>query len=220
MFAQSSTIDIHFRILKIGQFDSTEFSFTNHHTSSIKLIKKLINSSYTIKYPKNLTIAPGQTVKFKCFIKRHSVGQFIDSSKSISYTLGSSTKKVKLMVKALVPMKIESDFNYQNDFNVHDSIVFDSIQHDFGKVKEGDQVAHFYYFRNYSSKPLIILAMETNCGCVTPTFSKEPVISYGIGQIKIMFNTSGKLGFNQKSVTFRTNLGVVNLTLKCEVTPR
>jgi len=213
----SSTIEIDFKILKIGQLDSTEFSFTNHHTSSIKLINKSINSSFTIKYPKNSKLESGQTVKLKCYIKRHSVGEFIDSSKFISYVLGTSTKKVKLLVKALVPKKIESSFSYQNEFNIHDSIVFDSIQHDFGKVKEGDHQEHYYYFRNYSSKPILILSAPTNCGCLTSVFSKEPLMPGEISRIGLSFNTNGKIGYNNKTVTVKTNLGDIYIHLKCEV---
>lgn len=96
-------------------------------------------------------------------------------------------------------------------------VVFDRTFHDFGKVQEGEQVKTTFKMTNLGKEPVIIQRDQVQCGCTTPTYSKEPVMPGKSTEIVIGFNTNGKMGINNKTVTLFTNGGTHELSFKCEV---
>ena len=44
-------------------------------------------------------------------------------------------------------------------------------QHEFGDIVQGQSVSHKFTFTNTGSEPLIILQVQTNCGCTAPASS-------------------------------------------------
>lgn len=84
-------------------------------------------------------------------------------------------------------------------------IAFEDKNHDFGTLTEGDVVVHSFKFKNIGSDPLQILDVQVSCGC---TVAAKPEGLIGVGQedeIKIQFNSQGKVGSNKKSVGIITN---------------
>ncbi len=66
---------------------------------------------------------------------------------------------------------------------------FEHSEHSFGKVAEkGGKVSHIYPFTNTGNAPLVILSVETSCGCTKATFDKKPVLPGGSGQITITYD--------------------------------
>lgn len=125
-----------------------------------------------------------------------------------------TAKKPKKAVKATVkteaaPKVVLSDKAYD--------IKFDKTFHDFGKATEGDQVETIFVITNIGKEPVIIMSHEVQCGCTTPTYSKEPIMPGQSSNIKVGFNTNGKMGVNDKTVKITTNGGVHELKFKCEV---
>jgi hypothetical protein len=56
-------------------------------------------------------------------------------------------------------------------------MTFESMEHDFGKIKEDAGPANFNFnFKNTGKVPLVISAVNASCGCTTPEWSKEPVL--------------------------------------------
>lgn len=96
-------------------------------------------------------------------------------------------------------------------------VKLDKTFHDFGKVNEGEQVETSYTLTNVGKEPVIIQKDQVECGCTTPTYSKEPIMPGKSAVIKVGFNTHGKIGVNNKKVTLTTNGGEIILTFKCEV---
>ncbi len=99
-------------------------------------------------------------------------------------------------------------------------VKFDKTFHDFGKVSEGEQVETIYVITNVGKEPVLIQSDQVECGCTTPSYSKEPIMPGKSTNIKVGFNTNGKLGTNNKKVTLTTNGGKHELTFKCEVTEK
>ena len=82
---------------------------------------------------------------------------------------------------------------------------FSESKHDFGEVIQGNVVEHYFEFSNVGNLPLVISNIITPCGCTAPTWPKEPIKPGGKGKIKIVFNSSGKIGKQNKIVTIISN---------------
>jgi hypothetical protein len=82
---------------------------------------------------------------------------------------------------------------------------FDEKKHDFGDVIQGDVVEHYFKFTNEGKEPLVISGIVTTCGCTAPTWPKEPIKAGESGEIKIVFNSAGKIGRQNKVVTILSN---------------
>lgn len=85
------------------------------------------------------------------------------------------------------------------------SIKFTESKHDFGDIIHGDVVEHHFEFSNTGNIPLVISNIITTCGCTAPTWPKEPIKPGEGGKIKIVFNSTGKIGRQNKVVTILSN---------------
>lgn len=85
------------------------------------------------------------------------------------------------------------------------SFQFVESKHDFGDVIQGDVVEHYFEFSNVGNQPLVISNIITTCGCTAPTWPKEPIKPGEKEKIKIVFNSSGKIGKQNKVVTIISN---------------
>jgi len=82
---------------------------------------------------------------------------------------------------------------------------FEEDLHDFGDIKDGDVVEHVFTFVNDGEAPLIISDAKATCGCTVPEWPKEPIPVGGKGEIKVRFNSKGKPGVQNKTVTLTAN---------------
>ncbi|MFK7000015.1 DUF1573 domain-containing protein [Flavobacterium oreochromis] len=98
-------------------------------------------------------------------------------------------------------------------------IEFDSPQHDFGTIKQGDKVEHIFKFTNTGKNDLYVIEVRPSCGCTAPEWTKTPVKKGESGEIKIIFNSKGKSGEQTKSVALLTNTEQGNevLTFKANI---
>lgn len=85
------------------------------------------------------------------------------------------------------------------------SIAFEEAVFDYGKINEGEKVQHVYKFKNTGTKPLIISDAKGSCGCTVPQWSKEPLAPGQEGEIKVEFDSKGKVGKQSKTVTITAN---------------
>ncbi|GAB1449718.1 hypothetical protein MASR2M44_27480 [Bacteroidota bacterium] len=77
--------------------------------------------------------------------------------------------------------------------------------HDFGKLKEGEVVTYKFKFTNTGNSDLIISNASASCGCTVPSFPKEPVAPGADGVIDVEFNSAGKSGVFDKTVSILAN---------------
>jgi hypothetical protein len=76
---------------------------------------------------------------------------------------------------------------------------------DFGTINQGDKVEHVFKFKNIGKNDLYVMNAQASCGCTIPEWTKEPVKPGNNGEIKIKFDSTGKSGEVQKTVTLMTN---------------
>lgn len=99
---------------------------------------------------------------------------------------------------------------------------FATVDHDFGTISEGEKVSYTYAIKNTGEAPLIIQNAQPSCGCTVPDWSKEPIPVGGTGFVKAEFDSSGKPGINNKTITVTANTWpkVTTLRFKAMVTPK
>ncbi len=85
------------------------------------------------------------------------------------------------------------------------TIQFDVEKFDFGTIAEGEKVSHVFHVKNTGDKNLIIANAFGSCGCTVPEYPKEPIAPGATGDINVTFNSTGKEGDQNKSVTLQVN---------------
>lgn len=82
---------------------------------------------------------------------------------------------------------------------------FENENYDFGKITQGEKVAYSYKFKNVGKSPLIIMNATATCGCTVPEVPKEPIKPGEEGEIKVVFDSNGKSGMQDKVITVTSN---------------
>lgn len=95
------------------------------------------------------------------------------------------------------------------------NIQFKEEVHDFGTIVEGNKPSYNFVFTNTGDAPLVIVDVDVSCGCTEPEFPEEAIMPGQTGIIKIGFNSTGKSGRFDKSVTVKSNAkdGAVRLRI-------
>ena len=77
--------------------------------------------------------------------------------------------------------------------------------YDFGEMQQGESATHDFILKNTGDADLIITAAKGSCGCTIPEWPKNPIGKGEEAAIKVTFNSAGKLGKQNKTVTLVTN---------------
>ena len=85
------------------------------------------------------------------------------------------------------------------------SIQMYESSYDFGELQQGESVTHDFIFKNTGNSDLIITAAKGSCGCTVPEWPKNPIVKGEEGIIKLTFNSAGKSGKQNKTVTLVSN---------------
>tara|TARA_B110000971_G_scaffold219049_1_gene259232 strand:- start:1289 stop:1744 length:456 start_codon:yes stop_codon:yes gene_type:complete len=78
-------------------------------------------------------------------------------------------------------------------------------RYDFGEMLQGESVTHDFILKNTGGADLIITAAKGSCGCTVPEWPKNPIANGEEAVIKVTFNSAGKSGKQNKTVTFVSN---------------
>ena len=82
---------------------------------------------------------------------------------------------------------------------------FEEMEFNFGEIESGEVVEHTFMFTNTGDGPLLITNAQASCGCTVPVWPKEPIEPNGSGEIKVRFDSKGKSGQQNKTVTVTAN---------------
>lgn len=100
-------------------------------------------------------------------------------------------------------------------------ITFEETKHDFGKVKEGVALTFVFKFKNAGDEHLVIQKVHASCGCTGAAMGDKKEFENGEeGEIKVTFNTGGRSGVQNKTVTVQSNdpeNPIVVLSFTCEI---
>jgi hypothetical protein len=99
------------------------------------------------------------------------------------------------------------------------TLEFAALEHDFGKVIQGEVVSYSFKFKNTGNADLVIANISAACGCTASEYPKTPVKPGAEDKIEVIFNSSGKQGFQSKtlSVAANTQPSTTVLTIKAMV---
>jgi len=84
-------------------------------------------------------------------------------------------------------------------------ITFEVESHDFGDIYQGDKVEYVYQFENSGNEALIISNVLTTCGCTATNWPHDPIGPGKKGKVEVTFDSSGKMGKQNKVITVVSN---------------
>lgn len=82
---------------------------------------------------------------------------------------------------------------------------FEKKHHTFGEIVQGEKVRYTFKFKNEGNLPLIINNARSTCGCTVPEWPKQPIAAGEEGSIEVLFNSEGKMGNFNKTITIKAN---------------
>lgn len=83
-------------------------------------------------------------------------------------------------------------------------LTVDEIEHNFGKVKEGEEVSHTFKIKNEGAAELIIHNVSPACGCTASDFPRK-LAPGEEGKITLVVKTAGMKGKNERSADVISN---------------
>jgi hypothetical protein len=92
-------------------------------------------------------------------------------------------------------------------------MTFTQLEHDFGKIIQGEKVSYSFKFKNTGNADLLIAKVSTSCGCTAGDYPKQPVKPGEDATIEVRFDSTGKNGFQSKDLTIAANTQPSNTVL-------
>jgi hypothetical protein len=105
-----------------------------------------------------------------------------------------------LMVMALTVFAVQAQTEKKGAV-----IEFNEKSIDFGDITQGDKVEHTFEFTNTCDTPLVISNVAVTCGCTAPNWPKNPIAPGSKGELKVVFNSTGKMGKQNSVVRVYSN---------------
>ena len=84
-------------------------------------------------------------------------------------------------------------------------IVFEKTKHNFGYLQKGDIDTMYFKFKNEGNNPLIITETKVECSCTEVKFPKDPIAPGSGGEIVVIYDSKGAIGYQDRSVTIVSN---------------
>ncbi len=103
------------------------------------------------------------------------------------------------------------------------ALTFESLNFDFGTIAEdGGKVTHTFKYKSSGTKPSIIIAAVSSCGCTTPIYSKQPIAPGAWSTIEVTYDPMDRPGKFSKTiqVVIAPHNKKYVLTITGDVTPR
>jgi len=106
-----------------------------------------------------------------------------------------------------VSTTLEEDFSKLSAAELTNAPVvkYDVESFDFGDIKPGSKVEHTFNLKNTGKRDLIIRDVKSSCGCTAVSPSKNMIASNESVPLKVVFDSTGKSGRQNKTITIITN---------------
>ena len=82
---------------------------------------------------------------------------------------------------------------------------FEETVIEFGEISQGEKVKRMFKFTNIGNSNLIISDAKGSCGCTVPLWPRNPIAPGETGEIEVVFDSNGKSGRQNKTVTLVAN---------------
>jgi len=109
-----------------------------------------------------------------------------------------------------------TDVNISQNPSKEAFILFDTLNHDFGTIIEGEKVVCYFSYENSGEDDLVINSVNSSCGCTIPEWKREPLKAGEKEALQVVFDTSGRSGSQRKVITVRSNAD--NSTVRLTIT--
>jgi len=182
---------------------SVEVINDSDHDVTIGVNDKIIKGYLTVTATP-ATLAPKQT---------GLITVTYDATKTDKW--GYNTDRIPLIINGQpaagyplsVSATIQEDFSTLTDKELANAptMDFEEREFDFGTIKPGEKTTHEFKFKNNGKRDLIIRDTQTSCGC-TAVETQKVVKPGETSTIKATFNSAGKSGKQNKSITIITNI--------------
>lgn len=184
----------------VNQNDLVNHSFviTNTGGDVLQILDVKASCGCTAASPDKKELKPRESTQIK--VTFNSKGRKGPQTKTITIKTNDPEQPViTLMIKGNVVVK------ENNGSKAGATIYFPEMQHDFGKVKEGEVVSYNFTFQNKGTQPLIIKDVKTSCGCTAAVVSEKNLSPGKSGSIKVDLDTSNRQGRMSRTVTVVSN---------------
>jgi len=116
---------------------------------------------------------------------------------------GVSERDFRLVVSA----NIEEDFSSYTPEQLANAPVLkvDNPEFNFGTLKQGDRVDYEFTLSNTGKSELLIRSIKASCGCTAVQPEKKVIAPGESIKLKVIFNSAGKKGTQNKTVTLICN---------------
>jgi len=189
--------------LGTDQLDTGFIKIYNESNKRIKLLSlKAPDHIWTKSLP--ITLDPKQIIQIPFMYsayRKNDLGYVFDRVQLM-------TDDDKIPEKELVIVaNIQKVYNKYSPAQMENApkIVFDTLEHDFGTIKDGDVVNYEFKFKNAGKDALVIYDVKTSCGCTATTLGNDKLASGELSGIKVQFNSKEKNGMNEKTITVFSN---------------
>jgi hypothetical protein len=117
----------------------------------------------------------------------------------------------KLMKKLIALFVLLVGFSFSS--SAQGALKFKAEKHDFGTITEGTVATYSFDFTNTGKTPVVISNVVPSCGCTTPDWTREPIMPGKTGRVTASFNSAGRPGNFNKTVTVMNNGEVSQIIL-------
>ena len=117
-------------------------------------------------------------------------------------------KKLSLLLSSLFLVLSLNTFAQEDAKEVNPNapvITFESDEVDYGTIDRNSEPQRVIKFKNTGKTPLIISNATATCGCTVPSWPKEPVAPGKSAEIRVSFNSAGKMGKQNSIVRIYSN---------------
>lgn len=106
-----------------------------------------------------------------------------------------------------VSTTLEEDFSKLSAEDLKNApvVTYDLESFDFGDIKPSSKSEHTFNLKNAGKKDLIIRDVKSSCGCTAVSPSKNVISAGESVPLKVVFDSTGKSGRQNKTITVITN---------------
>jgi len=133
--------------------------------------------------------------------KRNDFGQIYEYITLLTNDSGQTEKLINIMAD------IVEDFTKFTPEQMANApkITIEKASFDFGTINQGDKIEHDFSFTNSGKSDLIIRKTKGSCGCTVGTPEKSTLKPGESTNLHVVFNSAGKSGQQNKTVTITSN---------------
>ncbi len=194
---------ISFGELKQTAIDTKELEFINTSDKAVKVDLQSVPPHLTVKVEPATIPAKGAGKLLVTYDAKladtygfasHRIYLSFDGSKDYKNSIGVSAT-------------IAEDFSQLSPAQLANApaVQFNTLEYDFGDMKQGDKKDYTFNLTNTGKSDLIIRNVRSSCGCTAAAPAKKVIAAGETAPIKVTFDSRGKRGRQSKSVTVITN---------------